>query len=505
MKALLDKYAAMIEIIPPKPKTESPSKSSPSSNSEVARTSMASGVPQKRERASDILRQANNSGTVKNVDLAKRMLAAWSRPKPKPNPIILLKRVANDCNPGESSLTLEKKRNSDNPQPMDLDAWREAKRQKFIELGLSKAYKRKSAPSSENSPSREKGQLVSRNGEGMLKVSAAAAARARRKKRTKYTHFADKFPHKSFPGNQNSSGIPTIPAFSQADLDCIADPELCDDDVDTSGWVRRSARMPQRSLLNAPKLLELLEKLRNDDQDIKVLKMKQFLPGMDAPTAALDIVLDALEVNTSVQSLYIQNYNEGMRDAQVLHLLKILKRGYIWCLNLGETYNVKAKTWRKFARGLRHTNLTHYYMSEHIIDTELKDKIRSIIRNNRSKHSRHIDPNNLEVIERCTHCWWNPINAKALRPYIKTAGKEYLLSAEAQNAPLLGVDRLTPKKGNEPEVIKFKTSQVGYVDDQDDFAETGSEGTLVDESFCSHRSRQNSIDEGDNSEYSLEL
>jgi len=194
-----------------------------------------------------------------------------------------------------------------------------------------------------------------------------------------------------------------------------------------------------------------------------------------------------------------------MRDAQVLHLLKILKRGYIWCLNLGETYNVKAKTWRKFARGLRHTNLTHYYMSEHIIDTELKDKIRSIIRNNRSKHSRHIDPNNLEVIERCTHCWWNPINAKALRPYIKAAGKEYLLSAEAQNAPLLGVDRLTPKKGNEPEVIKFKTSQVGYVDDQDDFAETGSEGTLVDESFCSHRSRQNSIDEGDNSEYSLEL
>jgi len=60
-----------------------------------------------------------------------------------------------------------------------------------------------------------------------------------------------------------------------------------------------------------------LEKLRNDDQDIKVLKMKQFLPGMDAPTAALDIVLDALEVNTSVQSLYIQVSSTGFTALMV--------------------------------------------------------------------------------------------------------------------------------------------------------------------------------------------
>jgi len=128
-----------------------------------------------------------------------------------------------------------------------------------------------------------------------------------------------------------------------------------------------------------------------------------------------------------------------MRDAQVLHLLEILKRGHIWCLNLGETYNIKTMTWEKFAKGLKKTNLTHCYLSEHTISTKLKDKIRSIVRENRKKHYRHIDPSNLDVIERCTHCWWNPINAKALRPYIKAAGKEYLLSPEAQNAPLAGV------------------------------------------------------------------
>jgi len=131
----------------------------------------------------------------------------------------------------------------------------------------------------------------------------------------------------------------------------------------------------------------------------------------------------------------MQNFNEGMRDEQVLHLLKVLQRPSckIWCLNIGETYKVSMETWEKFADGLKDTKITHMYASEHTITTELKDKIRETIRLNRSKHNMHSDPNNLETIIQCTHCWWNPINAKSLRPYLKTRGYEHILNdAEAQ-------------------------------------------------------------------------
>lgn len=124
-----------------------------------------------------------------------------------------------------------------------------------------------------------------------------------------------------------------------------------------------------------------------------------------------------------------------MRDDQVLHLLKILQQPQckIWCLNIGENYNVKTKTWDKFTKGLKKTKVTHMYASEHTITTEMKDEIRATIRNNRMKHDMHINPNNLHVIVQCTHCWWNPINAKVLRPYLKNEGFEHILrDKEAQ-------------------------------------------------------------------------
>lgn len=127
-----------------------------------------------------------------------------------------------------------------------------------------------------------------------------------------------------------------------------------------------------------------------------------------------------------------------MRDEQVLHLLKILqmKSCKIWCLNIGETYNVKTKTWKLFAKGLKQTKITHMYASEHTISTELKDEIRDTIRMNRSKHDMHYNPENLDVIVQCTHCWWNPINAKSLRSFLTKRGMEYILNdKEAQGLP----------------------------------------------------------------------
>lgn len=105
----------------------------------------------------------------------------------------------------------------------------------------------------------------------------------------------------------------------------------------------------------------------------------------------------------------------------------------IWCMNVGEIYNVAPATWKAFADGLSDTKVTHMYCSEHVIEPELKDQFRSTIRNNRKKHQRHCDPDNLNTIIRCTHNWWNPINAKSLRPYIKNRGLENILfDAEKQ-------------------------------------------------------------------------
>jgi hypothetical protein len=124
-----------------------------------------------------------------------------------------------------------------------------------------------------------------------------------------------------------------------------------------------------------------------------------------------------------------------MRDEQVLHLIHILQSPSckIWCLNIGETYKVKTKTWQAFTDGLAHTKVTHMYASEHTITPQLKEQIRSTIRDNRSKHNMHCDPDNLDTILQCTHCWWNPINAKCLRPFLKKKGVEDILNdTEAQ-------------------------------------------------------------------------
>ena len=73
------------------------------------------------------------------------------------------------------------------------------------------------------------------------------------------------------------------------------------------------------------------------------------------------------------------------------------------------------------------------YASEHTITADMKDEIRFTIRENRKKHDMHINPNNLDVIIQCTHCWWNPINAKVLRPYLKNKGYDQMLKdKEAQ-------------------------------------------------------------------------
>ena len=203
----------------------------------------------------------------------------------------------------------------------------------------------------------------------------------------------------------------------------------------STNWVRRSVRQPNHSALTSTTVKNLIDKLKNNDSDMVVLKMKKYLNDPDTPSVVIDAALDALGDNSNCQALYIQNFNKGLRDEQLLRLLDVLMLPTcnIFCLNIGETYNVKSKTWKKFAIGLKKTKVTHMYASEHTISGELKDRIRETVRNNRKKHDMHCNPNNLDVIVQCTHCWWNPINAKSLRPYLKNRGYEQLLlDTEAQ-------------------------------------------------------------------------
>jgi len=182
-------------------------------------------------------------------------------------------------------------------------------------------------------------------------------------------------------------------------------------DSGAGNWVRRSERASGQ--FESQHLKTLLDQITSNHKDAVVLKLKHHI-GPDSNTFVIDSVLRALMRNDNCEALYIQNLNDGMLDPQLATLAKVLRRGNIWCLNIGENYRISAKAWEQFANALVHTNVTHMYASEHVISAEQKTKFRDVIRENRKKHSRHNSIENLHVIERCTNMWWNPIQSKQI-------------------------------------------------------------------------------------------
>eukprot|EP00979_Chaetoceros_neogracilis_P003800 scaffold664_cov238-Chaetoceros_neogracile.AAC.5 len=229
--------------------------------------------------------------------------------------------------------------------------------------------------------------------------------------------------------SEKCADLPKERPLTAAEIRAILGEDAADVGDANNNFVRRSTRQPSLSAITAPNVRAVVGKLQMNDPDMVVLKCKKYLPDSDTPSVIVDALLDALESNTNCQALYIQNFNTGMCDEQFLHLLRVLQLPSckIWCLNIGETYKVKRRTWAAFTNGLKKTNITHMYASEHTISSAIKEKIRETIRNNRMKHKMHIDPRNLDVIVQCTHCWWNPINAKVLQPYVRQRGYEHIL------------------------------------------------------------------------------
>jgi hypothetical protein len=102
----------------------------------------------------------------------------------------------------------------------------------------------------------------------------------------------------------------------------------------------------------------------------------------------------------------VQNLSKAFGNDQLLKLINLLKNKPIWCLNIGENYEISNKGWEQFCNALPLTSVTHLYVSEHVISIDLKNKMRGHIRENRKKHNLHCLFSNLKVIERCTNMWW---------------------------------------------------------------------------------------------------
>jgi hypothetical protein len=65
-------------------------------------------------------------------------------------------------------------------------------------------------------------------------------------------------------------------------------------------------RQPSKAALHSTQTRALLDKLRNNDSDMVVLKMKKYINDPDTPQVVIDAVLDALEENTNCEALFIQ-------------------------------------------------------------------------------------------------------------------------------------------------------------------------------------------------------
>jgi hypothetical protein len=196
---------------------------------------------------------------------------------------------------------------------------------------------------------------------------------------------------------------------------------------------------------------KILTKILQNDESTRVLKVKDFLVSDICP-AVLESILQALFKNNVCQALYVQNVSSAMLEPQLDTLIKLLKEKMIWCLNIGENYEISLNAWKRFCEELPNTNVTHLYVSEHVIPLDLKNKMREYIRLNRAKHDLHCSESNIDVIEKCTHCWWNPINSIRHREQQEAARKEAEKEARRRAAEDKKRKRSPDKAANDRDV-----------------------------------------------------
>lgn len=203
-----------------------------------------------------------------------------------------------------------------------------------------------------------------------------------------------------------SSGGCDASGFERGQRSCVRrEPQSPPVGEEDEKFVRRSVRDPSSALMERRDVKTLLDRIQENHSETVVLKIKDHILS-DINSTVMDEIIVALRKNRVCQALYVQNLGKAIEDKQLKGLLDLLKKRPIWCLNIGETYGVTAVGWRHFCKALVDTSVTHLYVSEHTIDTELKNEMRSHIRENRKKHDKHCSLKNLRVIEKCTNMWW---------------------------------------------------------------------------------------------------
>ena len=194
--------------------------------------------------------------------------------------------------------------------------------------------------------------------------------------------------------------------------------------------VPRSGRSITKNEGNS--LKRLYHELDNHTRyDMSILHMKDYGLTDELPASIMDKLISKIGKAYTIQVLYIQNFPDGMLDAQLAHLTEVLKKGHIWAMNIGEAAKVSLQGWQKFAADLKYTNITHMYASENTLLTKgLKIKMMDAIRENRKTDKRHYDKSNRHIIDQVKKMWFNPSRSpKYQRQFKPPQGQEWSLSS----------------------------------------------------------------------------
>ena len=113
--------------------------------------------------------------------------------------------------------------------------------------------------------------------------------------------------------------------------------------------------------------------------DTVVFKMKDHMFA-DITSAVFDEMLKSFWDNDVCEAMHIQNISSAFKDQQLRNLILLLREKKIWCLNISEISHVSSKGWVEFCDALPSTNISHLYVSEHIIPLSLQIKIRDHVR-----------------------------------------------------------------------------------------------------------------------------
>lgn len=142
------------------------------------------------------------------------------------------------------------------------------------------------------------------------------------------------------------------------------------------------------------------------DVDGRILHLKNTGCVSSASALELDIVLVALLINTKVEGLYIQGY-QNFKDEQLYLLGGLLKKRRIWGINLGETWRVSKAAWLWLADQLHLTAVGYIYICEiRCVDAATKKRIIDTLGNNRRRDRGQ--PRDAKVSNKLTLMWWSP-------------------------------------------------------------------------------------------------